>query len=88
MKCGQSPDNCKKPETCQIIILPNEKIAKLDKKQCLPLHKHRQVQKDAAAAVTATGYLDIFQKVGTAFVVTSAHPVCVAQLNIMLYMCI
>lgn len=29
MKCGQSPANCEKPETCQIIILPNEKTSKI-----------------------------------------------------------
>lgn len=62
--------------------------AKLDKKQGLPVHKHRQMQKDSAAAVTTTGYLDTFQRVDTAFVVISAHPIYVAQLNIMLYMCI
>lgn len=33
--------------------------AKLDEKQGLPLHKHRQVQKDAAA-VTPTGSFDAF----------------------------
>lgn len=62
--------------------------AKLDKKECLPLHKLRQVQKVDAAAVTATGYLDIFQRVGITFVVISAHLIYVAQLSIMLYMCI
>jgi len=61
--------------------------AKQDQEQCLPLHSQRQVQKDTAA-VTATGYLDIFQRLGTAFVAPSAHPICVAQWSIILYMCI
>lgn len=45
------------------------------------------MQKDAAA-VTATGSLDAFQRVDTAFVVISALPIYVAQSNIMLYICV
>lgn len=43
------------------------------------------MQKDAAADLTMRGYLDTFQRVDTAFVVISGHPICVAHLNIMLY---